>query len=183
MFTQRSSRSFWISLTDSLCSDGYTPIINKSIFTHDISLEVNRKCLNFTNLDASKLLCLIRTCGFALDVFGGFTNILMCARTPFISVDERMRFFSQKEYEIDDLCSINLQHEHIFSFSTIICNDDKSQIDYLISTIMHKVNKFYQSIDRGSTPSTAEFNEIRPYDLVRKNKNKKLGTRFIKIKE
>ena len=94
-----------------------------------------------------------------------------------------MRFFSQKEYEIDDLCSINLQHEHIFSFSTIICNDDKSQIDYLISTIMHKVNKFYQYIDRGSTPSTAEFNEIRPYDLVRKNKNKKLGTRFIKIKE
>ena len=87
------------------------------------------------------------------------------------------------EYEIDDLLGYNVPKEYIFTFSTIISDGNPMvwQND-IFPSILRKLNKFIPELNRDNWPTTGEVSEFVPYkDFVRKIKNKKFGTRFIKI--
>jgi sporulation protein YlmC with PRC-barrel domain len=117
-----------------------------------------------------------------VDFFSGISRYALAARTPFVCFDERIKFSSLKEYEINDLCGKKVPKEYIFGFSTIIESGDKaSWSSNLIDHLLVKLDKVYEKMDRDSWPSSSETNDIVPYDSVRKIKNKKLGSRFIKI--
>jgi len=176
-------KDFWIALTNTLIENKFYPVIYRDLFCHDISLDVNQDCLHMWDQDLSKILAAIRATGFVIDFFNGISRLAICARTPYLCFDERNRYNNTKEYEIDDLCGKSLPKEYIFSFATIINSQDKSNWKYsLLDSTIAKLNKIFPSVaDRDSWPSTAESNNIVPYDFVRKIKNKKFGARFIKI--
>jgi len=176
-------KDFWIALANTLIDNNFYPVIYRDLFCHDISLDVNEDCLHIWDQDLSKVLAAIRATGFVIDFFNGISRLAICARTPYLCFDERNRYNNTKEYEIDDLCGRSITKEYIFSFATIINSQDKSNWKYsLLDSTIAKLNKVFPSVaDRDSWPSTAESNNIVPYDFVRKIKNKKFGARFIKI--
>ena len=45
----------------------------------------------------------MRMTGCVLDVFSGISKLALAARTPFIYVDDRARYVSLKEVELDDI--------------------------------------------------------------------------------
>lgn len=178
----RSDKEFWITLIRRLIFEGYYPVIYRDLFCYDTSLEVNENCLHFWDKDIAKVMATMRATGFVLDFFSGISRLAICSRTPFLMFDERNRFNSLKEYEIDDLCARELLKDYIFSFPTIISGEDKnSWSNNLLESVVSKLNKTIPFLNRDSWPSTAESNKIVPYDFVRKNKIKKFGSRFIKI--
>jgi hypothetical protein len=126
----------------------------------------------------------MRSCGCVLDVFSGISRWAIAARTPFVCFDERARFNALKEYEINDICGKEVYKEYIFSFAALIESEEKSVwSSNIFDHMVVKLNKVCGGIDRDSWPSSAEVDEIVPYDTVRRTKNKKLGSRFIKVEK
>ena len=177
------SKSFWVELIDLLIKEKYFPIIYKDLFAYDVSVDVTKNCLHVWEKDLSRVLSAMRSTGLVLDFFSGISNLATCSRTPFICFEERNSYNHRKQYEIDDLCGKDLYKEYIFSFGTIITNEDVNQWrSNLFSLLNGKLNKIFPKISRDRLPSTIESNDIVPYSVVRTNKNKKLGSRFIKVK-
>jgi len=116
----RSKKDFWIALTKKLIANGFVPVIWQSNFSYDISPEFIDDCLFFNDKDITKVLSAMRTSGCVLDVFNGISRFAMMARTPFVCIDERSRYNNLKDYEVEDLSSLELPKQHIFTFSTII---------------------------------------------------------------
>lgn len=176
---------FWIYLCNNLISKGYYPIIYKDLFCHDLSNDISdSECSHVWGQSSSKMLSTIRATGFVLDVFSNISRMAICARTPFLCFDERNRYNNVKEYEIDDLCCKGLLKEYIFSFSTIISSTDEYQWKInILDSIFAKFNKIFPLLNKDNLPSSIESSNIVPYEVVRKIKNKKMGTRFIKIKK
>lgn len=178
-----TSRDFWVSFVSKMVNDGFHPVIYRDIFCHDISTDINENCSHIWDQDISKVLSAIRATGFVVDFFSGISRLAICARTPFLCFDERSRYNNTKECEIDDLCGKDLFKDYIFSFATIISSENKDNWRAnLLDPVTSKLNKIFPLLERDSYPSATESNNIIPYDFVRKNKNKKFGSRFIKIK-
>ncbi len=178
------SKSFWIELTELLIKQNFFPIICKDLFTYDISPEINKDCLHLNNKDLSSVLSTMRSTGLVLDFFSGISSLAIMSRTPFISFEERNVYNHRKQYEIDDLCAKDLYKEYIFTFGTIITSDDVANWrTNLFSLLGGKLNKMLPKLSKDKLPSTNELNEIVPYSVVRVNKSKKFGSRFIKIKK
>jgi hypothetical protein len=145
-------------------------------------VELTDECIHFREPDLTKVLAAMRAVGCVLDVFSGISRLAIAARCPFLCVDERRRFSGMSEYEIDDLCAFQLPREYIYSFTTIIESGERAAWkSNLYDLITVKLNKFIPSLDRDTWPSTTECNLIVPYERVRQEKSKKLGTRFIKV--
>ena len=126
----------------------------------------------------------MRSCGCVLDMFSGISRFSMAARTPFVCFDERSRFNGTKEYEINDLCGRGVPREYIFGFGAIIESGDKSAWNSnIFEHLFVKLEKIHGGMDKDSWPSSAEYNQIVPYDSVRRIKNKRLGSRFVKIQK
>lgn len=177
----KTEKKFWLTLTERLLENNITPVVYKNQFSHDISSDA-QDCLFVWDDNLAKILAAMRTTGCVLDLFTGISRLAIAARTPFVAFDERSRYFGTKEYEIDDLCGEQLPKEYIFGFTTIIENDDKNGWNAnLFDNVIARLTKFLPKLDRDSWPSTSESYEIVPYERVRKFKNKKLGTKFIKI--
>jgi hypothetical protein len=175
-------KDFYIYLTKRLIEEGYYPVIYRDIFCHDISIDINQDCLHIWERNLSKVLAAIRSTGFVIDFFSGISKLSICARTPFLCFDERTRFNNSKGFEIDDLCGKDIYKDYIFSFATIISSEDKNNWkNNIVEPAIVKLGKIYPKLNRDLWPSTAESNNIVPYSFVRNNKNKKFGTRFIKI--
>jgi hypothetical protein len=173
---------FWKDVISKLSSSGFFPVIFSDGFSYDLSQEVGKDCLHLSGMDISKMMSAMRSCGCVLDFFGDISRISLCARTPFLCFEERSKYGSLKEYEINDLCGKGLQKEYIFGFSTILESGDRSSwSNNFLDHMVVRLNKIYQNMDREKWPSTAECNEIVPYDSVRKIKRKKFGSRFIRI--
>jgi hypothetical protein len=174
-------KDFWIELCKTLDAEGYYPVVYRDIFSHDISLDFTQT-IHIWDKDLSKVLSAIRATGFVIDFFSGISKMAICARTPFLCFDEKFRYNNTKDYEIDDLCARNIPKQYVFSFATIINSENKNAWKYsLFDSLISKLNKFFPLLNRDLWPSSVESETIVPYDLVRKNKNKKLGTKFIKI--
>lgn len=176
------SKDFWIELSEFLTVEGFGPVILCDYNCYDISSEINNSCYFSRESDALKSLSLMRNCGCVLDLFTGDSRFALAARCPFLCFDERQRFSSFKEYEIDDLCGFGLKREYIFSFTSLVSRGDSSVWkSNIFEQMAIRLNSMNLDADRDSWPSPIEVNDIVPYDSVRKRKAKKFGTRFIKV--
>lgn len=176
------AKDFWIKLVDYLLSKNFTPVIWSNYLSYDISQDFIGKCIFLKENDITRVLSAIRATGFVLDVFNGLSRFALMARCPYLQVDERARYFSQKEYEIDDLFP-DLIKDYIFTFSTIISDGNPFiwQQDILKSIVL-RLNKILPEVDRDALPSTLESMDFISYHKsVRKTKSKKLGVRFLHI--
>lgn len=176
--TFKSSKGFWVDLAKKLCERGFTPVVYQDLGSHDISPEMEDRCVYCTEGKIIDALGAMRTTGCVLDVFSGVSRWASAARTPFIACAERHLYNANKEYEIDDLCNNTLPYRYIFSFPTIIENGYWNE---LTEIIVNRLDGFIPTLNRDEWPSTAEQSVIAPYALVRKRKSKKIGTRFISI--
>jgi hypothetical protein len=182
LFRSKAPKDFWTLLIARLIKEKFFPVVYSDLFSYDLSTEITDDCLHLKNIELIKALGVMRSCGCVLDFFNGMSRLALAARTPFICFEERSKFNNLKDYEINDLCGYDLPKEYIFGFSTIIESGDRNAWNSnLFDHLIVKLKKVYETMDRDSWPSTAEFNEIVPYDSVRKFKNKKFGSRFVKI--
>lgn len=182
LVSSKAPKQFWLECVDKLLKNKFFPIVYSDIFSYDISSDFTDDCLHLKNIDLLKALGIMRATGCAIDFFNGISRYAVCARTPFVCFEERSNFNILKDYEINDLCCKKLPKEYIFGFSTIIENGDKQAWNSnLLDHLIIKLNKIYDKLDRDSWPASTEMNEIVPYDSVRKIKNRKLGSRFVKI--
>jgi hypothetical protein len=177
-------KEFWISFVKNLIENNFFPVVHSDIFSYDISSEPLDNCLYLKNMEIIKVLSTMRSCGCVVDLFNGISRYAICARTPFVCFDERVKFNSIKDYEINDLCGKEIQKEYIFGFNTILeSGNDFIWKSNLFDHLIMKIRKIYETMNRDSWPSPAESNQIVPYDSVRKFKNKKLGSKFVKIQK
>ncbi len=175
-------KEFWHELVRRLLRDGFVPVVWQNQTTHDLSAEFTSQCMYIGDRDITKVLSAMRACGCVLDVFGGLSRLAIAARCPFVALDERSRYSSLKEQEVDDLCAKSLPKEYIFTFSTIIA--DGSGIIWnsdLFNNISNRLKEFLPDLNRDEWPPTGESTEIVLYDNVRKNKNKKIGARLLRV--
>lgn len=178
----RFTKDFWITLIKVLIQNRFVPVIHKGFLSYDLSSDFGDQCIYFNSNDFSEVLSAMRATGLVLDVFNGTSRLAVAARCPFIAVDDRSRYSSLKEYEIDDLCAKNLPKQYLFSFSTIITDGNPTNWGpNLISGIIAKLNAFVPDLDRDTWPSTGESTEFVSYDSIRKKKLKKIGTRLLKV--
>lgn len=176
-------RSFWIELVNRLIQDKFVPVIWNHYLTHDISEEfTDKKCVVFSDNDISNVMSIMRATGCVLDVYNGTSRLALCARCPYMALDERQRYIATKEFELDDLCGLKVPKQYIFSFSTIISegNSEIWKAD-TFKNITNRLNNFLPALSRDQWPSTSESNEIVRYETVRKKKVKKIGARLLKI--
>lgn len=178
----KAPREFWIELISRLGKKGFFPVVCCDSFSYDLSSEFPDGSLHFKNINISNQLGIMRSCGCVLDIFSGISRFSIAARTPFVCFDERARFNGVKEYEINDLCGRGVPKEYIFGFGAIVESGDKSAWNSnIFEHLFVKLEKVYEGMDKESWPPSVESNEIVPYDSVRRIKNKRLGSRFIKI--
>jgi hypothetical protein len=107
-------RDFWSVCIERVLSEGFIPVVYKGFLTYDVSAEFTDKCVYVNESDIGKVLVAMRTTGCVLDFFSGISKLALAARCPYIMVDERSRYMALKEYEIDDLCSVNIPKKYIF---------------------------------------------------------------------
>jgi hypothetical protein len=178
------SKEFWSSLVKNLIAEKFFPVVYNDIFSYDISSDVSENCLHLKGIDLVKIFSIMRSCECVIDLYSGISRFALCARVPFLCFDERIKFNMVKDYEINDLCGKTIPKEYIFGFSTILSNGNESiWKSNLFDHLIMKINKIQEYSDRDSWPSATESNEIVPYDSVRKFKNKRLGSRFIRIEK
>lgn len=175
-------KDFWIHLVKRLLDEGFMPVIYKGNFCHDLSPDLLEKCLYVSYNDMSFVMSAMRSIGFVLDIFSGISRVALAARCPFLMVDERNRYFTLKEYEVDDLCVKVLPKQYFYSFTAVITGADKTAWDFnIINGIINKMNSFVPLLDRDTWPATGESYEAVSYDSVRRKKNKSIGTRLLMV--
>lgn len=173
---------FWGALIRKLLAEKFVPVICKGFMTHDLSSEFNKSCIYFSETDMGKVLSVMRMTGCVLDVFNGISRFALAARVPFLAIDERAKYIGLKEYELDDLCGLNIPKKYIFSFSTIIDGGNSVSWDFdILNSVVMKLNDFLPSLDRNLFLSANQSMEIVSYDLVRNRELKRIGTRLLKV--
>lgn len=177
-------QDFWKDVIDRLIKSKFFPVVVSDHSSYDLSQDFRGDCLHLSGLDVLKTMSVMRSCGCVLDFFGDVSRIALAARAPFLCFEERAKYMALKEYEINDLCGKMVPKEYIFGFGAIIESGDRTSWNSnFLDHMVVKLNKMYESMDREKWPSSAESNEIVPYDSVRKLKNKKFGSRFIRIEK
>lgn len=175
-------KDFWSVLIKRLLAEKFMPVICKSFMTHDLSADFSNSCIYFSETDMGSVLSAMRMTGCVLDVFNGVSRLALAARTPCVILDERTKYVGLKEYEIDDLCGLDIPKKYIFSFSTIIDGGNAASWDFdIFNSVIIKLNDFLPNLDRNLLPSTGQSLETVSYDLVRNRKLKRIGTRLLKI--
>lgn len=179
----RTKQEFWTELTQKLLDNGYTPVIWQNNLSYDLSQEFKDKCVYVNETDVVRAMSVMRASSCVLDVFNNLSRFAIMARCPYLCVDERSRNVGTKEYEIDDICGLNVPREYIFTFSTIISDGSPhSWSQDIFPSILKRLDKFLPELNRDEWPSTAELIESAPYaDFVKKPKAFKIGTRLLKI--
>lgn len=175
---------FWLDAASKFSSAGFFPIVSSDSFCYDLSSEIKKDVVHLSGLDFSGTMAAMRLSGCVIDFFGDVSRIALCARTPFLCFDERSKYNALKEYEINDLCGRGVQKDYIFSFGAILEGGDRAAwnsniLDHAVVRLKH----IHETMDRDRWPSAAEYEAIVPYDSVRRIKNKKLGSRFIRIEK
>jgi len=178
----KAPKEFWSALLSNLVSEGFHPVVMRDSFCYDLSAEVSESCIHIKSQDTVKDLSVMRTCSAVLDVFDGSSRLALIARCPFLCFDERQRFSSLKEYEVNDLCGMQVPKEYIYSFAALVEKGNPSVWkSNIFDHMVVKLRSMVSSSDRNSWPAPIETNEIVPYDSVRRRKLKRLGSRFIKV--
>lgn len=175
-------KDFWIALTKKLLENNFVPVFWSNYLSYDLSVDFTDQCIYLNEKDITKVMAAMRATGCVLDVMGESSKFAIAARCPFLTVTERSVFINTKDQEVNDLCAINLPHQYIFTFSTIITDGDSPNWNQdFFPLLISRLSGWLPDLDRDAWPSTGESVEIVPYENVRKNKNKKMGVRFIRI--
>jgi hypothetical protein len=175
-------KGFWINLINKLLENGYSPIVYQNEFTYNMSIEFFDKCMYLTSKNISDVLSVFRYVGCVLDIHSGISKLALAARCSFLSVTERSIFIQEKDYEIDDMCSTNLPHQYIFSFSTQLMAGGPEDWDIsVVENILNRLEKLIETIDVESLPSTRSSYNTVSYDVVRQRRSKRLGAAFINV--
>lgn len=173
------SQEFWSVLIKRLLTEGFVPVIYQNCFTYDMSREFVDQCLYLSNKNIIDILTFMRHIGCVLDIHSGVSRLALLARCPFLSVIERQSYIKDKDYEIDDLCSLGLSKQYLFSFSTMLMNGEKSDWDTsLLDAMIIKLKEFCNS--KNTPISTNEFYDTISCDNIRKREAKRLGLVFVK---
>ena len=174
-------RDFWVQLVKHLKQHNFVPVVVRSFQTYDLSQDTHDDAVHLADPDVAKLLAVIRLSGCVLDVFNGTSRLAIAARTPYLCCDERSRYFSTHDYEVDDLCGRGIPRDYIYTFSSI-CQMPSSYWEHtFFNHVTMKLQEFLPSLDRDKWPTTNETYQITPYETVRKIKRRKLGTKLLKI--
>jgi len=171
-------RSFWDALIEMLLSEGFMPVVYQNWFTYDMSREFTDRCVYLVPRNVSDVLAAMRHVGLVLDIHSGISRLAIAARTPFVAVDERLRFIESGDYEVDDLCC-EMPRKYIFSFSTMLMSGGPSEWkDSLLDNISVTLKSFNPT-DGGNWGATNETYQSVSYDKVRDRKAKRRGVTFI----
>lgn len=174
-------KEFWVYLVNRLLEAEITPVLYQNNFTYDLSREFTDKCCYLVSQDMGEVLSCFRQVGCVLDMHNAISRFAIAARTPFVCVDERVRFTEEKEYEIDDLCCQKLPKQYIFSFSSfLVSGEERYWGDSIIDNVVIRLQNFLPTLSRDDLPTTSESNEVVPFDVVRKRNIKRLGAKFIR---
>ena len=178
--TRKMNRMVWSRLIKRLLSENFVPVICRNEFTFDLSEEFENQCMYISDRDMGNLMGVMRACDCVLDVFSGISRLALMARSPFLTIEDHNKYLGVKEYELDGLCGNDLPRQYIFSFPTIIDNTDSLDLN-ILDGIVARLDKFLPTLDAVTLPSTVGSVEEVSYDVVKKIKAKKLGTKFIKL--
>lgn len=172
--------AFWHGLCDQLLGEGIVPVIWQNWFTHDLSREFTDRCVYLVPRNITDVLAAMRYIGMTLDVFSGISRIAIAARTPFVAVDERLRYVNSKDYVVDDLCAGSVPRQYIYAFATMLLSGSQKEWRASITdNIVARLNRFIpetQEQDWGSTNQS--YNEV-DYSVVRQRESKHMGVHFI----
>jgi hypothetical protein len=179
---QKANREFWVKLVSRLVSEGFSPVVLQNYSTYDLSSDLAGEAIFLREDDMSKALGAMRATGCVLDVFNSTSRLAIAARTPFVAVDERLRYMGMKDYEIDDLCCGTIPRQYIFAFSTILDSGDSNSWNASIfDNVIVRLKAFLPTVDRNNLPSTAESTVDVPYSCVKERKVRRIGAKFVKI--
>jgi len=173
---------FWEKLVDRLLEESFTPVVYQNFYTYDLSSKFVDKCIYLTGTDTLHILAGMRATGCVLDLFSGISRLAIAARCPYVLCEDRSMYNQIKEYETDILCAQDIPKEIFYVFSSICHETNKSHWNSsLFDGILNKLISLTRDANRDEWPSPSEVNELVKYENAKKIKNKKMGTRFIKV--
>lgn len=181
-----SQKQFYVELIKYLKSDNIFPVVWNHPLGHDLTNEFSNHsdCLFINEFELSKVLSSIRMTGCNLDLFSGTNWLAKIARTPSLTFDERSKFYGTKENELVDLSLIETPNKFVFNFVNSVVNGSiKSWKEDIFLNIKNNLLNFTPYLDRESWASTAETDKEVSIENFKKRKIKRLGTKFIKIKD
>ncbi len=176
------SKEFWSHLFERLLAEGIVPVVYQNHASFDMSREFADRCIYVVPDEISDLLAAMSYVGCALDIFSGFSMLATLARCPSLVVDERLRYMTQKDYEIDDLCK-EIPKDHIFAFSTMLLSGGPKDWDNsFVENILMRLRSFLPRIEGKSwLPLNEQYSSVS-YERVRERKSKRMGVTFVRAK-
>jgi hypothetical protein len=176
----KAPQQFWVCLVEQILSAGIMPMVYQDVFTYDLSRDFTDRCLYMVPSKIQGSICAMRYVGCVLDMFSGISRLAVAARTPFVCIDERMRYMNHGEYEIDDLTCEGLPKNYMFSFGglPLVGGPEEWKVNVINGAIAKL--KAVLPVDTSNLPPTKESYEPVSYDKVRTRKSKRLGVHFIK---
>jgi hypothetical protein len=180
------NKNFYIELIKYLKENKIFPVIWNNNFSYDLSSEFKEQidCLTINSNNMFEILPAIRMTGLCLDIFNDISKFSNIARTPSLIFEERNKYFLSKEYELDDILNLGLPGKRLFALSNTIIRGNKSYWEReIFNPIKSYCDEYLPYIDKESLPNTSEINKKMDISLIRKLKNIKLGTKFIKIEK
>lgn len=167
-------KEFWIDLIQ-LLRTKWEVIVWQNCFTHDVSPVLADSCFYLNDVEIDKVLIVMNRC-LTIDVFGGLSRLALLARSNFIAVDERIRFFTQKDDVIDKISGAELEKHYIFSDSKMILGRGVNWRNAFIDPLLKKIEL---AIDK--KPNISLNRRSENVDLNFREENiKKFGIHFIK---
>lgn len=171
-------KTFWDNLITVLLAEGFMPVIYQNWFTYDMSREFTDRCVYLVPRNISDVFAAMRHVGLVLDIHSGISRMAIASRTPFVAVDERLRFIESGDHEVDDLCC-QTPRKYIFSFSTMLMNGGPSEWkDSLLDNVVVTLKSFNPT-DSDNWGVTHETYETVSYEHVRDRRARRLGMKFI----
>lgn len=178
------SKDFWVSLCDYLISKDITPVVWICDESYDLSPNFIEKCVYLNTNNIEKVLSLMRICDCTIDIMSGVSKYSLISRSPFICCEDRVVYNEEKDYEINSLCGQGIYFDYFYAFYKNLEDKNKRSWENSIFDVLNnKINNLFTNLNNKDLLSSLENEEIAPYNLVKKLKKLKLGTKFIKVKK
>ena len=108
-------KGFWTGVIGHLLDQGWLPVLWQSPLTYDLSPDFADSCVYLTRCPFGQVLAGWRQCHFGLDAFAGTAGLYYLSRIPFVSLDERDRYFRSKDHVGEGLWLDHYPHVNVFS--------------------------------------------------------------------
>lgn len=164
---------YYVSLVECLLAEGYLPVIWQNSDSFNLSTKFAEKCVYVFKDNILDVIAVMRVTECILSIFSGLKWFSCLARNNCISINDRNLHTYSHDDELEILCA-DPKFLNIFAFPTLI---DQGKFNELNKLILNKLMNFNAS---SVLPSPGILEIELSYDVVRQQKNKKIGTRFIR---